>query len=244
MQAMQLYANKKQIKTHTANFLKELDNSPTLKQAFIDKMDSVNKGVQLQKDHETAVLNNDKLESVDSMTDLMHNYLAPRIKYGKFDMIIDDLNELKASAMENNGDGLALLKQQGIGNIDDTIESFTARIDAIQEKAKSIQDMYEYMNLNYSGETMTGPDGKEYLKYTPEVIDKMVYATTKIADYDKRLPALAATLTSNKILADTIVGEVLKESKVDLLNEALEIIEFNSSPDLNPINSILSKPNF
>ena len=232
MQAMQLYANKKQIKTHTANFLKELDNSPTLKQAFIDKMDSVNKGVQLQKDHETAVLNNDKLESVDSMTDLMHNYLAPRIKYGKFDMIMDDLNELKASAMENNGGGLAVLKQQGIGNIDDTIESFTARIDAVQEKAKSIQEMYEYMNLNYSGETMTGPDGKEYLKYTPEVIDKMVYATTKIADYDKRLPALAATLTSNKILADTIVGEVLKESKVDLLNEALETIRNIDDPVL------------
>ena len=79
---------------------------------------------------------------------------------------------------------------------------------------------------------MTGPDGKEYLKYTPEVIDKMVYATTKIADYDKRLPALAATLTSNKILADTIVGEVLKESKVDLLNEALETIRNIDDPVL------------
>jgi hypothetical protein len=103
MQAMQLYADKKQIKTHTANFLKELDNSPTLKQAFIDKMDSVNKGVQLQKDHETAVLNNDKLESVDSMTDLMHNYLATRIKYGRFDMVMEDLNELKQMGLTDEG---------------------------------------------------------------------------------------------------------------------------------------------
>jgi len=232
MQAMQTYAEKKQIKTHAANFLKELDNSPTLKQAFIDKINGVNRGVQLQKDHETAVLNNDKLESVDSMTDLMHNYLAPRIKYGKFDMIMDDLNELKASAMENNGDGLAVLKQQGIGNIDDTIESFIKRIDAVQEKAKSIQEMYEYMNLNYGGQTMTGPDGKEYTKYSTDIIDKLVYAATKIADYDKRLPMLAANLSSNSVAVDSIVGETIKESKVDLLNESLDIIRNIDNPIL------------
>lgn len=230
MQAMGTYSEKKQIKTHTANFLKELDNSPTLRQAFVDKIDSVNRGVQLQKDHEGAVLNNDKLESVDSMTDLMHNYLAPRIKYGKFDMIMQDLDELKASAMENNGEGLALLKQQGIGNIGDTIESFTKRINAVQEKAKSIQEMYEYMNLNYGGQTMTGPDGKEYLKYSSDVIDKMVYATTKIADYDKRLPELAASLTSSSILVDPIVAEVIKESKVDLLNEGVKTIASIDDP--------------
>ena len=232
MQARQLYANKKQIKAHTASFLKELNNSPTLKQAFVDKMNAVNKGVQLQKDHETAVLNNDKLESVDSMTDLMHNYLAPRIKYGKFDMIMEDLNELKASAMENNGEGLAILKQQGIGNAEDTIESFTKRISAVQEKAKSIQEMYEYTNLNYGGQTVTGTDGKEYLKYSPEVIDKMVYATTKIADYDKRLPALAAILASNGISVDPIVAEAIKEGKVDLLNETLETIRNIDDPIL------------
>lgn len=241
MQAMGTYAEKKQIKAHTANFLKELDNSPTLKQAFIDKVSAVNRGVQLQKDHETAVLNNDKLESVDSMTDLMHNYLAPRIKYGKFDMIMQDLDELKASAMENNGEGLALLKQQGIGNVGDTIESFTARINAVQEKAKSIQEMYEYMNLNYGGQTMTGPDGKEYLKYSSDIIDKLVYASTKIADYDKRLPQLATNLTTlsistaagiTSINVDPIVAEVLKENKVDLLNETLETIRNIDDPIL------------
>jgi hypothetical protein len=232
MQAMGTYAEKKQIKTHAANFLKELDNSPTLKQAFIDKMDAVNKGVQLQKDHQTAVLNNDKLESVDSMTDLMHNYLAPRIKYGKFDMIMDDLNELKASAMENNGEGLEVLKSQGIGNIDDTIESFTKRINAVQEKAKSIQEMYEYMNLNYSGQTVTGADGKQYAKYSSDVIDKLVYATTKIADYDKRLPLLAANLSSNLISIDPVVGEAIKENKVDLLNQSLDIIRSIDNPVL------------
>ncbi len=231
MQAMGKYAEKKQIKTHTANFLKELDNSPTLKQAFIDKMSSVNRGVQLQKDHETAVLNNDKLESVDSMTDLMHNYLAPRIKYGKFDMIMDDLDELKASAMENDGQGLATLKQQGIGNIDDTIESFVKRINGVQEKAKSIQEMYEYMNLNYGGQTMTGPDGKEYLKYSSDIIDKLVYATTKIADYDKRLPLLAGNLAS-VVPIDSIVAEVLKESNVDLLNQGLETVRGIDDPVL------------
>ena len=231
MQAMEVYAERQQLKTHTANFLKELDNSPTLKQAFIDKIDAVNRGVQLQKKHETAVLTNDKLEAVDSMTDLMHNYLAPRIKYGKFDMIMDDLNELKAAAMENNGEGLALLKQQGIGNIDDTIESFTKRISAVQEKAKSIQEMYEYMNLNYAGQTITGADGKEYIKYSPEVIDKMVYATTKIADYDKRLPLLAGNLRS-AVPIDAIVAEVLKEGKVDLLNQGLETVRGIDDPVL------------
>ena len=232
MQAMGVYSEKKQIKAYTTEFLKELNNSPTLKQAFIDKMDGVNRGVQLQKDHQTAVLNNDKLESVDAMTDLMHNYLAPRIKYGKFDMIMQDLNDLKASAMENNGEGLEILKGQGIGNTEDTVESFTARISAVQEKAKLIQETYEYMNLNYSGQTIIGTDGKQYLKYSPEVIDKMVYATTKIADYDKRLPVLAATLTANKILVDPIVSEVLKENKVDLLNQSLETIREIDNPNV------------
>tara|TARA_R110000868_G_scaffold14426_1_gene67111 strand:- start:11101 stop:24315 length:13215 start_codon:yes stop_codon:yes gene_type:complete len=232
MQARGKYSEKQEIKEHTKSFLNELNNSPTLKQTFVDKIDAVNRAVELQKDHETAVLNNDKLESVEAMTDLTHNYLAPRIKYGKFDMVMQDLNDLKASAMEDGGQGLEILKQQGIGNIEDTVESFTKRITDIQEKAKTIQNMYEYMNLNYSGQTIIDANGKQSLKYSPEVIDKLVYATTKIADYDKRLPKLAANLSANSIPVDAIVREAIKENKVDLLNESLETIRNIDDPIL------------
>jgi hypothetical protein len=199
--------------------------------AFIDKINAVNRGVQLQKDHETAVLNNDKLESVDSMTDLMHNYLAPRIKYGKFDMIIDDLNELKASAMENNGDGLSILKQQGIGNIDDTVESFVKRIDAVQEKAKSIQEMYEYMNLNYGWRT-TPVD-----KFTDNYMWEQVLDSPYCKPYSLSLPgimyfkrgdfpgepintrAIELAYWANRIVQTGDVEEIMQQALAGLLTE-------------------------
>jgi aspartate/methionine/tyrosine aminotransferase len=42
---------------------------------------------------------------------MIHNYLAPRIKYGRFDMVMEDINELKNGGMTEQG--LAELKAQG-----------------------------------------------------------------------------------------------------------------------------------
>jgi hypothetical protein len=228
MQAYGKYQERKQQRENTKKFLDEINNAPQLKEALVDKIQSVNRGVRLQQKHQTAIIDNDKLEAIDSKTDLLHNYFAPRIKYGKFDMIMDDLQSLEKAALEKGG--LDLLKEQGIGNSTDTVDSFLSRLSTMKQTAEKIRDAYDYVNLNYAGESIE-LNGKRVQKYSKEALDKIVYAMTKVADYDNRLPGLSAQLAAKGIVVDDISKEVLSEGKTDLLNEA--IANVNSSDDLD-----------
>jgi hypothetical protein len=84
----------KQLKTNTAAFLGQLNSTPGFKQSFVDRMNSVNRANILQQQQQDAVIQGDKLEAKDLDADLMHNYLATRIKYGRFDMVKVDINDL------------------------------------------------------------------------------------------------------------------------------------------------------
>lgn len=233
MQAKQLYAQNKQRKSNTEALIQNLNNAPSLKEAFIDKINSVNRGVQLQKEQQDAIINGDKLEYYDLKTDILHNYLAPRVKFGKFDMIMEDLGELKQMAY--TPEGLASLKEQGYGNINDNIDTFTSTINQIESAAKAIEEMYSYVNLTYGGQTVTGEDGKEYKKYSNDILDKMVYAASKIVDYDKRIPLLSSNLlTSNINVQEIIDSELSNDTSVALAKQLYEID--NSDSFSNVIN--------
>lgn len=223
MQARNQYSENKLKKENTIKLIEQLNNAPTFKEAFIDKIQSVNRGVQLQKEQQDAVINGDKLEYYDLKADTLHNYLAPRIKFGKFDMIMEDLNELKQ--MGSSEEGLSSLKEQGYGNIADDIQSFNKTITQIQDAAKTMSEMYSYVNLTYGGETITGPDGKEYKKYSNDVLDKIVYASTKIADYDKRIPLVSSNLLKQGIDVNSIIKETLTDEDSEVLSEALNEID-------------------
>lgn len=223
MQAKQLYAENKQKKANTEALIEKLNSAPSLKEAFIDKINSVNRGVQLQKEQQDAIINGDKLEYYDLKADILHNYLAPRVKFGKFDMIMEDLGELKQMAYTS--EGLASLKEQGYGNINDNIDTFTSTINQIESAAKTMEEMYSYVNLTYGGQTVTGEDGKEYKKYSNDVLDKMVYASTKISNYDKRIPLLSESLLKEGITVNDAISEMMSNPDSDAMVQKLAEID-------------------
>jgi hypothetical protein len=223
MQARGQYSQAKERRTNTEKLIEQLNSGASFKDAFVDKLQSVNRGVQLQKEQEAAIVNGDKLEYYDSKTDTLHNYLATRVKFGKFDMIMEDLEELKQ--MASSEEGLASLKEQGYGNVSDDIQSFNKTITQIQDSAKAMSELYSYVNLTYGGQTITDDSGKEYKKYSNDVLDKMVYAATKIADYDKRIPLVSESLLKQNILINDVISEVISNPDSNRLTEEIKNID-------------------
>ena len=209
MQAMGQIKEEKQTKTNTQAFLEQLNSTPEFKAAFVDRMNSINRAVVLQQQEQAAVLAGDKLEAKDLETDQMHNYLATRVKYGRFDMVKQDIADLRR--MSSTAQGLSDLQAQGIGNVGDDIESFQARLNNFERVADYTNELYEATNLAFSGQQ--NEEGGR--KYSDEIIDKMVYSASKIADYDVRIPSVNAQLSKYGIFTDQVLDKLLREGKTN-----------------------------
>ena len=223
MQAFTNVGRNKALAKNTESFLSMLNGAPTFKDAFKQRLDAANRGVVLQEQHRDAILNGDKLEATDLKNDQIFNYLSPRIKYGRFDMVMEDLAELKQAGMTEQG--LSELKQQGMANINDTVDSFQKRITSIENSSKALNDVYQSLNIRYAGETME-IEGKTIRKYSPEVIDMLAYAGTKIANYDMRIPDLNGKLASSGINTQAILQDIIQTGvpNAEATKEALQTI--------------------
>jgi hypothetical protein len=219
MQAKGTYNQAIEIKKNTNDFINELNTTPSFQQAFKDRLDSVNRSIVLQQQQRDSIINGDELEAKDLQSDLVHAYLAPRVKYGRFDMVMEDINELRQFGATE--EGLASLKEQSIANVNDTVESYQKRLITFAESAKSLNDTYKDISLRYSGEILRddegkpvlGPNGEQYKKYTSENIDKLVYAMHKISNYDKRIPQVTSTLTSFGISTGELLNSINENDK-------------------------------
>ena len=207
MQASRNYQQSKASNANTNAFLEILNNTPGFKESFQDRLNSGNRGTILQQQQQDAVLAGDKQEAKDLDHDIMHNYLSTRIKYGRFDMVMDDVADLRMAASTEQG--LVALKEQGVANINDTVESYQQRLSQFENTAKSINELYSALDLRYSG--VVNPDGTR--KYTPDVIDKMVYAASKIVNYDTRIPQVNVSLTEASVNTFDILQSIIKENK-------------------------------
>ena len=193
--------------TNTQAFINTLNSTPSFKQAFQDKMDGINRGVILQQQQQAAVVQGDRLEAKDIDADLLHNYLAPRIKYGRFDMITEDIKELKRDGLTEGG--LSQLKEQGLANINDTVETYQQRLANFERVAAQVNELYKSLDLRYSGEV----DEKGNRKYSSQVIDKLVYAGAKIMNYDTRIPQVNASLAEAGIDTTAILTDIITNKK-------------------------------
>jgi hypothetical protein len=237
MQARGNYMMSKARKTNTAAFLDELNNAPTYKEAFQNRLDAVNRGVALQEQQQDAIEQGDELEAKDLNADMMHNYLAPRIKYGRMDMIMNDIADMRKDSM--TVDGMASLKQLGIANVNDTAETFGRRLSYFETTAKNTEEIFKSMNLRYSGEILKDDKGQPILnekgqqqrKYSDQAIDKMSYAASKVADYDIRIPQVSTLPVSEGILVQDIINEELTNPESTALNDKLA--ELDANPQIN-----------
>jgi len=215
MQIKGNYQESRALTDNTNRFLNILNGAPSFKDAYMDKLNSVNRAVILQQQQQQAVVQGNKLETKDLDADLMHNYLTSRIKYGRLDMVLDEIKDLKREGITEGG--LSQLKEQGLANINDTVESYQERLATLEKTANNTGEIYRSLDLRYSG--LVDRNGER--TYPPIVIDKMAYAAAKIADYDVRIPKMNGVLADAGILTGEILQSIIKENKPN--KEATEV---------------------
>jgi hypothetical protein len=201
MSARGKYTENKQIGTNTAAAI-EAFNKYRLSDFTKDTIDSVNRGTVLQQERENAIRQGDILESKDKEADYIINYLTPRIKYGRFDLVRSDIEDYKKLA--STDEGFAQLQSEGKAFAGDTRELYLQRLDNLEVTAENIKSLYQSLDVRYGGLVTT--DGKPV--YSPKVMDQMIYAATKVADYDQRLPQLMAVLDAVGIDTTTVVNDL------------------------------------
>jgi len=230
MQAIQKIGNAGRQKQINSKFIDNINISPTAKEALIYKAQGVNRGNVLLEEQKQAVLDGDISKSKDLKADLMFNYLSTRIKYGKTDIVMQELDDIMTTAATEQG--LAELKEQGIGNINDTRAEFLERVSEVKEAARTLETLYNSINLTYGAKTITLPDGSKSRLYNEAILDRMAYAASKIVDYDKRIPEVSSSLISAGIDVQDIINEELTgTTRVALAKELIKLGEDSSLKD-------------
>jgi hypothetical protein len=168
-----------------------------------DTRDGVNRGNAIQADRMEAIRRGDFLESRELQTDYTLNYLLPRVQYGRFDLVKDDIDTYRQLA--SSPEGLQQLKDQGVVSQDTTTEQLLGRIRNMEAHAGNVDELYQALNIRYAGQK--NDQGQRV--YPDEVISKMVYAAAKVADYDIRIPELSSTLVDYSINVQPILDEML-----------------------------------
>jgi len=186
-----------------------------------ETIDSVNRGTALQEERERLLKQGNLTESKDKETDYIINYLTPRIKYGRFDLVRADINDQRTLA--STDEGFSQLQAEGKALATDTKEAYLARLANFEETANNVKTMYQSLSLRYGGKV--NEDGSQM--YPPAVIDKLIYAGTKLADYDKRIARVSEKLIGNVDNLDQILSDI-SEGKKESYEEALAKIKADS----------------
>jgi hypothetical protein len=215
---------------NTAIALKEL-NAANINSALQEQSDFMAIGIGSQTMRQQAIENNDVLSEKDYEKDFTLSYLMPRAKYGKMDSVYSELENYKQQALTG---GFEELQSAGIAFDGETKEQFVQRIGNLENTAKAVDKHYENINLNYAGVVETDENGEvvkdergnPVRKYAPVVVDKLVYAASKIDDYSVRIPAVNAELAKAGIVTAPILQNILENNKPnkESVKEALDQI--------------------
>ena len=207
-----------------------------------DTMGSITRGTVLQQEREDLLKKGDISGSKDKEADYILNYLAPRIKYGRYDLVTSDIET--ARTLASTDEGFAQLQSEGKALMGDTKEAYMTRLSKFAKTADDVKSMYQSLHLRYGSQV----DEKGDPLYTPVVMEKLVYAASKIVDYDTRITELSPSLISkgitnlNEIIDDIIAGKddsylaavaridtmkILEEDKVSLKIALEDVAKMN-----------------
>ena len=182
-----------------------------------------------QQQREDALRVGDILEAKDLEADYMMGYLMPRIKYGAKGAVDEEINNVRQQALTT--EGFIALQEKDYASKTDTKESFLQRLDNIQATANSVQENYSKYSAKYAGEVLLDKQGAPVLdekgnpvmKYSPEVINKLVYSTAKINDYDSRIAKLSSTLTPYRVSIVDILEGIDNNASAEELTKTIDI---------------------
>jgi len=217
MQARGRFRESAEISRNTADALQRFNNW-RLSDFTKATVDSVNRGTVLQQERENALRQGDILTSKDLEADYIINYLTPRIKYGRFDLVQTDIDDYKKLA--STEEGFAQLQSEGKALATDSRSQYLQRLSNLETTASNVKSLYQSLQLRYGG--LRTKDGQPL--YSPEVMDKMIYAASKVADYDTRLPQLSISLLEKGILVGDLATDIVS-SKEDKYLEAVKQIQ-------------------
>jgi len=215
---------------NTEQAVEEL-NTRKIDDVIKDGVNFMGVGIGSQALRQKAIENDDLVAEKDAEEDYALSYLMPRIKYGKFESVIEELTNYKTVAM--NPAGFSELQTTGIANQKETAEKFTERIDNLIESANQTKKAYSLLNDRY--ENARGEDGS--ILYTSEVIDKMVYTAAKVKNYDKRINELRNELLSTGVdltLMNEIIntkGEKPTDSEIEAIAETADNVDLAEEED-------------
>lgn len=157
--------------------------------------------INSQKLRNQAIQNNDTASEKDYEKDYALAYVIPRVKYGKADSIENELELYKTQA--STEEGFQELKSTGVIAENETREKFLTRLSEIQKTADQVSKTYDLVNDKYSNLI----DEKGERAYPDEVIDKLVYASAKIVDYDSRIPGVITKLALDGVnIVDPLIS--------------------------------------
>ena len=220
-----------QRKRNTDIALKQL-NETNIEAALKDQANFLAVGIGSQAMRQQAIENNDILSEKDYEADYSLSYLMPRAKYGKMESVFDELSYYKEQAATPQG--FAELQTAGVAFEKESSSQFAQRIGNLENTAKAVQKHYDNINETYAGVYKTDAEGKviedakgrPIRKYNPVVVDKLVYAASKIDDYSARIPALTSVLSSAGINISTILNDVLVSEKptIEAVKESIDQI--------------------
>jgi hypothetical protein len=143
-----------------------------------------------------------------------------KVKFGRTDLVLDDIQEMKKEIMKNP-EGFEDLQQEGMGNVNDNKDEFVARLNEIESFVKNLDDTYTKLNTLYGAETLTNAEGKLVRRFSDAAIERMAYATTKIKDYDVRIPEIKANIASKGIIIDEALSDLIQNPESTSIDEKL-----------------------
>ena len=210
MQARGRFMEDRRTARNTQEALKDL-NKARLSAFTRDTFESVKRGVALQEEREKALVDGNVLQSKDLEADYVINYLTPRIKHGRYDLVRDEIQSYREIA--STDEGFNQLQSQGVVLEGDTREAFLNRLSHLESVANNVKSLYQSLNLRYGN--LVGEDGKRL--YSDKVMDRMVYAASKIADYDDRILKLTNEIAAAGVDPFIALDEAVKgdEKKFD-----------------------------
>lgn len=217
MQAKGRFSEDREKAKNTADAIQQF-NKFRLSDFMKETIDSVNRGTVIQQEREELLKKGDVLNSKDKEMDYIVNYLSPRIKYGRYDLVSAEISDYRMLA--SSDEGFSQLVAEGKALPTDTRQSYSERLTKLEQTANNVKSLYQSLNIRYGG--MMDEKGRPL--YTSDVMDKMVYAASKVADYDVRIPGLTPKLLKAGVNVDQVVKDIV-EGKVDSFNEAVDAIK-------------------
>ena len=190
---------------------------------------SLNRSSKLQEERLDSIENGEVMKSKDLEADEMINYLTARVKYGRYDLVMADLADYKTLASTEAG--FDQLVKEGKALESDTREAYQERLARFEETAQNFNSLWKSLNLRYSSEYVTDNNGdpveingKKIRKYSASVMDKMLYAATKVSDFDSRISSTSLKLASAGINTSAVIDSIVN-GDFEAYNQAVDTIK-------------------